>query len=258
VPGLFILKAAITTSLCLAFRMPRHTAVEAGLLLGQGGEFAFIVVALAIGVGVLQSDVGQFMLIVVSLTMLMTPVVAWSARRLSVRIESREDVSSEDRITDGFEPLEDHVVLAGFGRVGRTLASVLQAEAIPYIALDANARTVAQAKSDGYPVFYGDASRIDLLKRAHVATAGAVVVTMDDPEATQRIVAEIRQAWPEMAIYARARDAAHTHHLKAAGATFAVCETLESSLQLAGRVLAGFGIQEEVVRRRLEERRLLE
>jgi len=258
VPGLFILKAAITTSLCLAFGMPRHTAIEAGLMLGQGGEFAFIVVALAVGIGVLQLDVGQFMLIVVSMTMFMTPVVAWSARILSARLEAREHRAFEDRSTDDLEAVEGHVVLAGFGRVGRTLASVLEAEGIPYIALDATPQHVSQAKAEGCPIFYGDASRIDLLRRAHVATAGAVVVTMDDPAAAQRIVTEIRRAWPDMAIYARARDAAHARHLTAAGATFAVCETVEASLQLAGRVLRGFGIEDDVVHRRINERRLSE
>jgi CPA2 family monovalent cation:H+ antiporter-2 len=258
VVGLFVLKTAVTAGLCLAFGLPRHISLEAGLLLGQGGEFAFIVIGLAMSLALLPPDVGQFMLIVASLTMLITPLVASAAGKLAARMErdstSRQHEGQIERDGD----MTGHVILAGFGRVGRTLAITLEAEGVPYLALDADAATVAAARRAGLPVFYGDASRLDMLNRAHVERAQAVVVTMDAPEAAEKIVHEIHQACPDIPIFARARDGAHAARLNAAGATMAVPEAIEASLQLAGRVLSGLGVSDEVVQRRLAHQRIVE
>jgi CPA2 family monovalent cation:H+ antiporter-2 len=255
--GLFLLKSVITALLCLAFGLPRHTSIEVGLLLGQGGEFAFIVVGLAMSLAVLPTDVGQFMLIIAGLTMLVTPLVASAAERLAACLERSANTHTHEGGFSEVGELEGHVILAGFGRVGRTLANTLQAEAIPYLALDTDPLSVSRARVEKLPVFYGDASRLDMLNRAHIENAAAIVVTMDDPRAAEKIVGEIHRTWPLIPIYARARDGAHAVRLMGAGATMAVPETIEASLQLAGRVLASLGASEEVVRRRLEHQRAL-
>ena len=256
--GLFLVKSVITAGLCLAFGLPRHTSLEAGLLLGQGGEFAFIVVGLAMSLALLPADVGQFMLIVAGLTMLVTPLVAKAAEVLAGRMEREETTRAHQGNLAAIGDMEGHVILAGFGRFGRTLANTLQAESIAYIALDTDPGHVARARAENLPVFYGDASRLDLLNRAHIERCAAVVVTMDIPAAAERIVGEIRSTWPLVAVYARARDKAHAVRMMNAGATQAVPESIEGSLQLAGRVLSGLGATEEVVRRRLEHQRSIE
>ncbi len=256
--GLFLLKSTITSLLCLAFGLPRHTSIEAGLLLGQGGEFAFIVVGLAMSLALLPADVGQFMLIVAGLTMLITPLVAAAAQRLALSMENRAVTRANEGDLEAIAGIEGHVVLAGFGRVGRTMASILEAEAIPFIALDTDAVGVAKARSQNMPVFYGDASRLEMLNRAGLDRAQAVVITMDSPAAAEKIVREIRQTWPAIPIHARARDGEHAARLMAAGATGVVPEAIEASLQLAGRVLAGTGASDEVVRRRLDMQRAVE
>ena len=256
--GLFLVKSVITAGLCLAFGLPRHTSLEAGLLLGQGGEFAFIVVGLAMSLALLPADVGQFMLIVAGLTMLVTPLVAKAAEVLAGRMEREETTRAHQGNLAAIGDMEGHVILAGFGRFGRTLANTLQAESIAYIALDTDPGHVARARAENLPVFYGDASRLDLLNRAHIERCAAVVVTMDNPAAAERIVGEIRSTWPLVAVYARARDKAHAVRMMNAGATQAVPESIEGSLQLAGRVLSGLGATEEVVRRRLEHQRSIE
>ncbi len=256
--GLFLVKSVITAGLCLAFGLPRHTSLEAGLLLGQGGEFAFIVVGLAMSLSLLPADVGQFMLIVAGLTMLVTPLVAKAAEMLAGRMEREETTRAHQGNLAAIGDMEGHVILAGFGRFGRTLANTLQAESISYIALDTDPGHVARARAEKLPVFYGDASRLDLLNRAHIERCAAVVVTMDNPAAAERIVGEIRSTWPLVAVYARARDKAHAVRMMNAGATQAVPESIEGSLQLAGRVLSGLGATEEVVRRRLEHQRSIE
>jgi len=256
--GLFLVKSLITAGLCLAFGLPRYTSIEAGLLLGQGGEFAFIVVGLAMSLNLLSGEVGQFMLIVAGLTMLVTPLIAKAAEKMAQRMERADNTRSHQGSLEAAGDMEGHVILAGFGRFGRTLANTLQAESINFIALDTDPGHVARARADKLPVFYGDASRLDMLKRAHIGSCAAVVVTMDNPAAAERIVGEIRSTWPLVAVYARARDKAHAERMIAAGATQAVPETVEGSLQLAGRVLSGLGATEEVVRRRLEHQRAAE
>ena len=258
VAGLFVLKTVVTAGLCLAFGLPRHTALEAGLLLGQGGEFAFIVVGLAMSLALLPPDVGQFMLIVAGLTMLVTPLVASAAGKLAMRMERDSTSRRHEGELESEGDMTGHVILAGFGRVGQTLATTLEAEAVPYLALDADAANVAAARAAGLPVFYGDAARLEMLNRAHIDRAQAVVVTMDAPVAAEKIVREIRQAWPDIPVYVRARDGAHAARLNAAGATMAVPETIEASLQLAGRVLSGLGASDEVVQRRLAHQRIME
>lgn len=257
VVGLYAIKATVASVLCRLFGLARHGAVEAGLLLGQGGEFAFIVLALAARTELVAPDIEQFMLIVTGLTMFATPLVAVGADRLARILERSEAAVPEDGL-DEIGEIEGHVVLAGFGRVGRTLADTLHAEAIPYVALDADPVCVAAARRQGLPVFFGDASRLEMLKRAGLDACQAVVITMNAPEAAERIIREIRRRWPLVPIYARASDSAHAARLHAAGATVAMPETVEASLQLAGRVLDGLGIGEDVVRRRLEAQRSLE
>lgn len=256
--GLFAIKATVTGGLGLLFGLPRHTALEAGLLLGQGGEFAFIVVGLAMNLGLMPAQTGQFMLIVAGLTMVATPFVASAARQLSTRIEKSATAQAHEGSLAAIGELEGHVILAGFGRVGQTLARTLEAEAIPYLALDTDPMAVAEARQRRQPVFYGDAARLEMLNRAHVDHAQAVVITMDAPAAAEKMVLEIRKTWPHVPVYARARDGAHARRLTKAGATEAVPETIEASLQLAGRVLSGLGAADDIVRRRLDLQRAVE
>lgn len=252
--GLIALKAAIAAVLGRACGLQRHTALEVGLLLGQAGEFAFVVVGTALALGVVGQDAGQFMLIVAGLSMLATPAVAVLARRLAAWTETGP--ARDDAVA--IEALDGHVVIAGFGRVGRMLAATLQAEAVPYLAIDPDPATVARGRTEGLPVFYGDASRLDMLARAHVDAASAIVITMDDFAAAERILRGIRLRWASIPVFVRARDSAHARLLVAAGASSAVPETVEASLQLAGRVLEGLGVDEDIVRRRLEHQRALD
>ncbi|MBN1238840.1 MAG: cation:proton antiporter [Gammaproteobacteria bacterium] len=258
VVGLFVIKSLITGTLCLMFKMPRHTSLEAGLLLGQGGEFAFVVVGLAMTLALLPTETGQFMLIVAGLTMLVTPLVAASASRLAEIVRRRFEQDDDEPVAGEFAGIEGHVVLVGFGRVGRTIGMVLDAEAIPFIALDLDPANVAAARERGLPVFFGDASRADMLGRVHADTAAALVLTPDDADRTDRIVRVARTKWPELPIHARARHRAHAARLMALGTERVVPETLEAGLQLAGGLLESLGTSEDAVRQRLDIQRELE
>lgn len=255
VAGLFALKTAVTASLCLVFGLPRHTSLETGLLLGQGGEFAFVVVGLAMTLGLIPGDVGQFMLIVTGISMVITPLVASAASHIIKRLEPSNATLSNEGDIDQVGGLEGHVVVAGYGRVGRILGRTLDADAIAYVAIDTDANSVAAAREQGMPVYFGDASRLEMLRRAHLDKAAALVVTMDNAAAAEHVVKVVHAEWPHLAIVVRARDAEHAGRLLVSGATEVIMETIEASLQLSGRILELVGTPEEVARRRIEAQR---
>ncbi|MCW9087902.1 MAG: monovalent cation:proton antiporter-2 (CPA2) family protein [Gammaproteobacteria bacterium] len=255
VVGLFTLKTAITASLCLVFGLPRHTSLETGLLLGQGGEFAFVVVGLAMTLGLIPGEVGQFMLIVTGISMVITPLVASASSHLIKRLEPSSTTASHEGNIEQIGGMEGHVVVAGFGRVGRILGRTLDADAIPYVAIDTDPNSVAAVREQGMPVYYGDASRLEMLRRAHLDKASALVVTMDNAAAAEHVVKVVHAEWPHLAIVARARDAAHASRLLDCGAAEVIMETIEASLQLSGRILQLVGTPEEVSHRRIDAQR---
>ncbi len=257
VAGLYMIKSPIVYGLARLFGEPRSVALEAGLLLGQGGEFAFLVVAMAFGLGLMPNDTAQFMLIVTGLTMIATPPVAQAARKLAVAAEAREaDRGQSD--TDIPAGLSGHVIVVGYGRVGRMLGSVLDAQGLPHVGLDIHADLVARFRAAGAGVFFGDASRADMLRRLGADRAAALVVTMDSPQTAEHVVAAARRHWPDLVIYARARDRAHAARLIARGASHAIPETVEASLQLGEMVLMGIGVPDHAARRLIEARRQAE
>jgi monovalent cation:proton antiporter-2 (CPA2) family protein len=244
--GLMAIKGAIAAALAFAFRQPRLVALEVGVLLAQSGEFAFIVVGAAMALGLLPPDVAQFMIIVTGLTMMATPLVTAGGRQFVSRL-SRRSLEARHSVQMTAPDLEDHVILAGFGRVGQTIGRLLEAQKVPYIALDLDAGRLGACRAHGLPVFYGDASRKDVLERARADHAAVIVVTMDDPKRAARTVATIRQAWPRVPILVRARDRVHASELEQASAAGTVPETVEASLQLAAQTMRHLGMPPEAV-----------
>ena len=255
VVGLFAVKAVIAGGLCRAFGLSTPVALETGLLLGQGGEFAFVVIVLAMSLGLVGGDLGQFVLIVAGLSMMVTPPVAGLGRRLSARLERRHDATRQDGALAALGKLEGHVIIAGFGRVGQTLGRILDREHVSYIALDSNAIETSQMRARGLPVYYGDVSRPQMLHRARAGHASALVLTMDDAAASERVVKTVRREWPELPVLARARDPVHAARLLKDGATAVVPETVEASLQLGSQLLTALGVPDEVCHKRIDAER---
>ncbi len=252
--GLFAIKGSIIAALALLFGRGRIVALEMALLLGQGGEFAFVVLGMAERLGLIELQISQFMLLVVSLSMALTPLTALVARRIAHRAEHR-DAERAHGIAGEMAALEGHVLICGFGRVGQSVARLLDAERIPWAALDHDSATVARERNNGQPVHYGDASRSEFLERLKAAQAQAVVVTLDDPVAAGRLVAALHRGWPQLPVLARARDAAHAEQLRKLGASEVVAEAEEASLQLGGLALQKTGLPDEAVRLRLDRSR---
>lgn len=252
--GLFAIKGGIIAALALLFGQSRATALEMALLLGQGGEFAFVVVGLGERYRLLPAETAQFMLLVVSLSMLATPFIAQAARRMAQAMAERV-ADAEHGVGAETEQQDGHVVICGYGRVGRMIATLLDAEQIPWVAVDSHAETVAAERRAGRPVHYGDASRVELLEKLSAGRAQAMVVTLDDAAAAGHLVATAHRAWPHLPVFARARDHGHAEHLRKLGATQVIAEAAEASLQLGALALEQAGLPEDAVRQRLERAR---
>lgn len=236
--GLYALKSAVLFTLFRLFGQARGDAAEAALLLGQAGEFALIVIGIALGAGLLDARTGNFMLLVTTLSMFMTPLAAKAGRALHRRFDRAADTAGEGAPARSLPAQEDVVIIAGFGRVGQRVARVLDRAGLPWVAIERHVAAATRHHSEGRPVVVGDAGSPSLLHRLGAGHARALVVTMDDPAAARHVVRSLHAEFPALPLIARARDGAHAAELRAAGASEVIPEALEAALQLGDHVLA--------------------
>jgi CPA2 family monovalent cation:H+ antiporter-2 len=239
--GLVALKATLIAMLARIFRVPAPAAIETGLLLGPAGEFAFVVVGVAVTLKLVASNTASFTLAVASLTMALIPLLAVVARKATVYLEQDKALAPELRAV----PIavgSPGAIVVGHGRVGQTVCEMLARHNYPFIATDSDPAAVTEWRRRGREVFYGDATNEAFLRTCGVMEAAAVIVTIHTQAAIDEIIKMVRRLRPDMLVVARARDATHARHLYSIGATDAVPETIEASLQLSEAALVGLGV----------------
>ncbi len=239
--ALLAIKLAVIAALARGFGLRWLAGVQAGLLLGAGGEFGFVIFGLAGAEHLIEPDAARFPQLLVAVTMACIPALSSLGRAIGRRVPAMP-AADLARLTALPEDATPRVIIAGFGRVGETVASLLEVHAVPYVAVDNDPDRVAAMRAKGRPVSWGDITRVELLRRLHIGTARALVVTMSDHDASDRLVAVARAEQEGLLIVVRARDAGHAAHLYAIGATDAVPETIEASLQLSEAVLVDLGV----------------
>jgi CPA2 family monovalent cation:H+ antiporter-2 len=244
--GLLVGKSIVTAALCRGFGLPAGVSVRVGLLLSQGGEFGFILFLTASALDLLATEITQILLASVTLTMVATPVMAYVGGQFSSFWTRRKKVSVAGVEQIG-EDLHDHVLIAGFGRVGQIVAKILSAGGISYVALDLDGNRIAACRTKGMPVFFGDSSQIEILNSASTNRARCAVITINQPAKVDRIVAALHQFFPDLPIFVRAQDLVHGRRLEMEGATQAVPETLEASLQLGAIAMTSMGASSDEV-----------
>lgn len=239
--GLIVLKAAVVALAGPVFGIKRQSAIKAGLILGPGGEFAFVVLSLATSLAVLPQDQADFALLVTAITMCLIPLLGrFDARPTALTPAAETDEATLAlQATQGEAP---HVIVAGFGRVGMVAVSLLEEQKIPYIAIDSDVERVRRARKAGHKVYLGDAARVDMLRACGIDRARAMVVTMDGGSAVDQVVTAAHLEQPDLPIVARSRDADHAVHLYSLGVREAVPETLEASLQVGEALLVEAGV----------------
>lgn len=234
--GVIALKAIVTSVLLRLMGARRGMATETGILMSSPSETTLIVLTAAAAAQLIDAQTAQFWQIVTALGMTITPLLAMGGRVMARRVDG---IEAQAPMPNQDEPM---AIIVGFGRVGQLVADMLATHGKPYLAVDSDPDLVIDGKRRGYAVMFGDAARGDALDRIGISNATAVILTMDEPVAAQRLVRRLRGAHPDLPIIARARDTTHAAVLYRAGASQAVPETLESSLQLSEAVLVDLGV----------------
>jgi CPA2 family monovalent cation:H+ antiporter-2 len=232
-------KAIVTGTLLRLSGASRGVAAEAALLMASPSETTLIVLGAAATAGLVASETAAFWQIVTALGLTVTPLLGRVGRDLGRRVTRADEGAGAGQVPSREEP---RAVIIGFGRVGRMVADMLTVHGRTYVAVDSDIDCVSSALGDGYNVMFGDAGRGELVDKLNLGHASALILTMDDPVLSVRLVKKVRGWCPDLCIVARARDAEHAAELYRAGATDAVPETLESSLQLSEAVLVDLGM----------------
>ncbi len=252
--GLMMLTGAVVFGLGKLFGLKTRAALEAALLLAAGGEFAFVILDSAMNAGVVGQTAGQTILVASTLSMICIPFLASFGAKLGGR-PGANPAGSVPVEPDADGPTDSGVLVIGYGRVGRLVSDMLGRHDIPWVGIDRDPRLVESGRRSGVRIFYGDASRAEFLKHCGLDTARALIITMDSPEGAEAVVATARELRPDLTIVARARDARHAKRLYDLGATDAVPETIEASLQLSEAALVDIGIPMGLVIASIHERR---
>jgi glutathione-regulated potassium-efflux system protein KefB len=240
---LLMLKAALILVLARLFGLSLGAAIRAAFLLAQAGEFGFVLLAAAYDQGVLRDQTYQASLLVISVSMAATPFLARLGDRLAAWLARRGEPGPALPEPAAHE-LQRHVVITGFGRVGRNVALMLEEADIPYVALDSDPKRVVLGRREGRPVYFGEPTDLRVLELAGVGRAAVVVVTLNDTVATEKACATIRRYHPEVQLVVRARDLGARDRLIAAGVNHAIPETIELSIALGDEVLQRLGASE--------------
>jgi CPA2 family monovalent cation:H+ antiporter-2 len=235
--AIVLVKSAITYGAARVLRLGGAVAAEAALMLGPGGEFAFVMVAAAISAKALPAEAGADAMVGVTLSMFAIPLLGALTSRLPRPAPDAEIARLPEE-----EVGASKAIIVGFGRVGQVVGEMLKAHQISFLVVEMSAGHVRRFRRQGVDIFWGDAARTEFLKRCGISHARALVVTIDAPEASEEIVSAARSLNPDLTIVARARDAEHAKRLYALGVTDAVPETVEASLQLSEAVLVDLGI----------------
>ena len=235
VAGVVLIKAVFTASLLRIGGTQPAVATETGILMASPSELTLVVLGAALAAGLIDVKTATFWSGVTAIGLTITPLLAKIGHIAARRMQWTDDASA----------LPDHAdatIIIGYGRVGRMVADMLDAHGQPWVAVEADVDAVTDARQAGKPVRFGDASRATAVDGLHLPSAKAIVLTMDDPVQNVRLTRRLRAEAPDLTIIARARDAAHAAELYRAGASDAVPETLESSLQLSEAVLVDLGV----------------
>lgn len=249
--ALMLVKASVIYTLARFNGIRHDIAIQTGVLLSQSGEFGFVMFGFAAASGILDDQISQTLTLIIALSMVLTPFVVNFTNILLLKFytPSVSDTCCDEFVDDS----KEHVILAGFGRVGARIGAILDAAGVNYIAIDLNQKRIKAARAQGFPVFYGDACNVKVLRSAGAGHAKMIVISLDNPKNIDRMIPLIRQHYPDLPIHTRAIDRQHCADLISQGADTTVSETLEVSIRLTEEILLGSGIKGEAIAKVIHE-----
>lgn len=244
--ALLVVKAAVLFGLSRLIGFNQASSIRVAMSLAAGGEFAFVMLALASQNGAVSHDIVVMLIPVVAISMGLTPTLISLGHRIEQRLHPKESdqLTAIEEQTGG---IEKHVLVIGCGRVGRVLARLLRTKNIPFIVLESDAQQVSRGRAEGLPVYFADGTRPETFRAAHTEQAHIAAVAMGNPHATEKTVALLRQHYPHLKIFARAQDITHIGPLSRSGADAAIPEVLETGLRMSDHVLSACDIPQEEI-----------
>ncbi len=239
--ALLSIKILVLWSICRIAKIGKGTSLRVSMLLSQSGEFGFVLFGLALAMGIMEIELFQILTLIIAMSMITTPFMSIAGERVE-KLLRQGKIQNQDLEKPNGEPF---IIIAGFGRVGRRVAKILDSGDIRYIALDNEPDLVTRERENGFSVIYGNAGRFDVLNSVGAAQASAIVITIDTPITTERLVHIIREKYPKTPIYVRGKNKEHCEALYEAGATMPVSENLEASIKLASAALTISGVSDD-------------
>lgn len=253
---MIIVKSGILFALCRLFKISISSSARVALLLATGGEFVFVLFAPAMQKGLIPETTGQIIFLAVTVSMGLTPFLATLGRILDRKIRTKISDTNLQAAQEEIGDLRDHIIIAGFGRVGRIVADILSQRMIPFVAIDNNMSRVSESRKKGYPVYFGDARRALVMRALGIQKARAVVVSLNNQNLSMRTTMMLRRNFPTSEVYVRMRDNEYEEKLSQIGVHVIMPENLEPSLQLAASVMQVVGTPSDEINQTISDYRL--
>lgn len=243
------IKTLIITAFCILFGFNKGVAFYSGLLLSQGGEFGFILFSLGKDSGVLEESTADILLLVVTFTMALTPLLAALGQKIAEKVDKGLGKTPTQMIELGARDLTNHIIIAGLGNTGKMVARVLEAEGISYVILDLDDDRVKEELSNGLPVFKGDVSQADTLKALGTERAFAIILTMNNQVTIKKSLKTISGNYQDIPVVVKLKNLKNAREFYDLGATTIIPASYETGLQIGGTVLKNIGISEQEINR---------
>jgi CPA2 family monovalent cation:H+ antiporter-2 len=252
--SIIAIKSLVIYFLARSFNFGKSCALKASLTLAQVSEFAFVLFPLAEYTGVLPTELSQIFIVAVSISMALTPLLNTLAEKFSKKLELKNPAHMQDEdIEKEVFDLHDHVIVIGFGRVGKTTCQLLRNRDIQYVVLEDDIRNVHQGRKEGFPVFFGKCNLVGNLHSLGVERAKMVVITTGEMKDSLLMTKSIRKKYPSMRVIVRAKDRIYAKKLRKVGATITIAEAFESSLMIGNFILTSIGVSDSEVEKAVDE-----
>lgn len=242
---MLVSKAVMVSLMVRASGITTMTSVRTGLILSVGGEFGFALLAIALQANVIDEALGQMALLSILFSMILGAFLIRFNKQITAMLFRGDGEAASSAVVDELKKPEQEVLIAGYGRVGHTIAVLLQHSGIDFIVLETDPKRVAVAKANGHRVLYGDISDAELLNTVHAERAALVVMAIDDPDAAAQAVRLLKKLYPQVPVIARAKDLEESSRLLEAGALQAHPEIIEASLRLGAAALHIMSVPED-------------
>lgn len=263
VVGLFLIKIVCLYPLSRAFQVPKEKSMEVAIRLAQAGEFALLVLGIALSSKIIDESSGEFLLMVVVLSIFTTPlftktsayVIGKLGYKTNYQVLSQDDSVADYHGSSSRYSDNPSVLVAGYGRVGRLLGNILESQEIRFVAIESDYKKVQELRNQGHRVIFADARKIDIWRKFYIGSVKVIVIAIDQPESTELILKLLRAEYPDVPILVRTHDTVHMEHLFNLGATEVIPEALEAGIAIASKTMSLIGVNDVLINAEVERER---